>query len=117
MSRHGAALIVLGTVIADTTLAVANLTDTGILGTNPWSRVVAAISLVALCMLAVGWAYGQVTCVAQGFAVSAGVWAAMAILYATMIGWSTPTVWLAIGWAIVGSGAYLVARELVHGAT
>ncbi len=95
----------LALAVADATIGATYLANTGVLGSNTWADAAAVLALLAVLLLVAGFLRPSTRWAADGLAVSAGVWAYLATLYALTLGVWTPSVWLAVGWTIAAGGA------------
>lgn len=103
-------LVTLGVFLADVVVALANFADTDTPGASAWGDAGAITATVAAVLILTGWTTDMPSLAADGLAVSAALWAYLAVLYLLVAGPQHPGGWLALGWALVASGHYLTAR-------
>lgn len=93
-------------------LAVANITDIGILGSNPGGDVLAGLSLATAALLATGWVRRSQLIAELGLAAAFFVWGIRFFLgvFVAPHPLITEGIYLSLCWAMVAGGSYLLER-------
>ncbi len=102
--------VAFGLSIVMITFIVANIYNTGVLGTSRWGDVVAVLSLAAWGTLNWGWFRNAQRVAELGLLLSTLVLTIRAIFVLLTLGPSIQSFWLSSGVAVVAGGSYLLER-------